>query len=240
MEDVDYVSAVPISDLGRAEHEHTQSVRLREFAANGIAHYLGRELPARLRANGLVDVDNEGRIWVVQGVDRPRETTRAGMLGVARPGDHARASELEPSTARSWPDPAHGTVYARAAPGADLHRGSRARRSLQSRTMALADLDLDRYDSPPQPRLAAVDTPWVSVPWQPTDGRMYRRPERFEVVVLTIARLCPKSLGYEKRDSGDQFRAVAARRAVITSQSVAPRQILRERTGLLSDCSGVD
>ena len=67
VEDVDYVSAVPISDLGRTEHEHSQSVRLREFAANGIAHYLGRELPARLRANGLVDVDNEGRVWIMEG-----------------------------------------------------------------------------------------------------------------------------------------------------------------------------
>jgi SLT domain-containing protein len=40
---------------------------LREFAASGIAHYLGRELPARLRANGLVDVGNEGRVWVMEG-----------------------------------------------------------------------------------------------------------------------------------------------------------------------------
>src|SRR4051812_31137100 len=53
VEDVDYVSAVPISELGAAEHAHTQSVRLREFAENGIAHYLGREMPARLRAAGL-------------------------------------------------------------------------------------------------------------------------------------------------------------------------------------------
>lgn len=67
VEDVDYVSAVPISELGAAEHEHTQAVRLREFANNGIAHYLGRELPGRLRANGLVDVGNEGRVWVMEG-----------------------------------------------------------------------------------------------------------------------------------------------------------------------------
>jgi 2-polyprenyl-3-methyl-5-hydroxy-6-metoxy-1,4-benzoquinol methylase len=67
VEDVDYVSAVPISELGAAEHEHTQSVRLREFAKNGIAHYLGRELPARLRAAGLTEVGNEGRVWIMEG-----------------------------------------------------------------------------------------------------------------------------------------------------------------------------
>ena len=32
IEDVDYASAIPISELGASEHEHTQSVRLREFA----------------------------------------------------------------------------------------------------------------------------------------------------------------------------------------------------------------
>jgi hypothetical protein len=38
VEDVDYVSGVPSSDLGAVEHEHTQSVQLREFAASGISH----------------------------------------------------------------------------------------------------------------------------------------------------------------------------------------------------------
>lgn len=67
VEDVDYVSGVPISALGAVEHERTQSVRLDVFAASGIAHYLGRELPARLRAQGLVEVGNEGRVWVMEG-----------------------------------------------------------------------------------------------------------------------------------------------------------------------------
>ena len=67
VEDVDYVSGVPVSDLGAVEHEHTQSVRLNVFSASGVAHHLGRELPARLRAHGLEDVRNEGRVWVMEG-----------------------------------------------------------------------------------------------------------------------------------------------------------------------------
>lgn len=67
IEDVDYVSAVPISDLGATEHEHTQSVRLDVFAAGGVAHYLGRELPKRLREHGLGEVGNEGRVWIMEG-----------------------------------------------------------------------------------------------------------------------------------------------------------------------------
>jgi SAM-dependent methyltransferase len=67
IEDVDYVSAIPISDLGAREHEHTQSVRLQAFSASGVDHSLGRHLPARLRALGLHDVGNEGRVWVMEG-----------------------------------------------------------------------------------------------------------------------------------------------------------------------------
>jgi SAM-dependent methyltransferase len=67
VEDVDYVSAIPISELGAREHEHTQSVRLQAFSASGVDHSLGRQLPARLRALGLKDVGNEGRVWVMEG-----------------------------------------------------------------------------------------------------------------------------------------------------------------------------
>ncbi len=67
VEDVDYVSAMPISELGAQEHEHTQSVRLQAFSVSGVDHTLGRRLPAQLRALGLRDVGNEGRVWVMEG-----------------------------------------------------------------------------------------------------------------------------------------------------------------------------
>jgi SAM-dependent methyltransferase len=67
VEDVDYVSAIPISALGAREHEYTQSVRLQAFSASGVDHTLGRRLPAQLRALGLNDIGNEGRVWVMEG-----------------------------------------------------------------------------------------------------------------------------------------------------------------------------
>jgi len=67
VEDVDYVSAVPVSELGAREHAHSQSIRLEAFSASGVDHALGRALPSRLRAIGLCDVGNEGRVWVMEG-----------------------------------------------------------------------------------------------------------------------------------------------------------------------------
>jgi 2-polyprenyl-3-methyl-5-hydroxy-6-metoxy-1,4-benzoquinol methylase len=67
LESIDYVAAVPISDLGAAEHAHTQAVRLEAFAKLGLDVYLGRQLPATLRAHGLIEVGNEGRVFVMEG-----------------------------------------------------------------------------------------------------------------------------------------------------------------------------
>jgi hypothetical protein len=67
VEDVDYVSGVPIGEHGAREHEHTQSVRLQAFSAARVDHTFGRHLPAGLRALGLTAVGNEGRVWVMEG-----------------------------------------------------------------------------------------------------------------------------------------------------------------------------
>jgi SAM-dependent methyltransferase len=67
LESIDYVAAVPVSELGAAEHAHAQAVRLEAFTKLGLDVYLGRQLPARLRAAGLVEVGNEGRVFVMEG-----------------------------------------------------------------------------------------------------------------------------------------------------------------------------
>lgn len=67
IEDVDYASGGPVSELGGEQYARTEAVRLREFAKAGVDHYYGRRLPGLLRAHGLVDVDNEGRAWVMSG-----------------------------------------------------------------------------------------------------------------------------------------------------------------------------
>jgi SAM-dependent methyltransferase len=67
VESVDYVSAVPVSELGAREHERSQKIRLRQFEGAGIKFDLGRCLPCMLRANGLIEVGNEGRVFVMEG-----------------------------------------------------------------------------------------------------------------------------------------------------------------------------
>jgi len=67
VEDVDYVSGVPVSERGAREHAHSQAVRLDLFSKTGVDHSLGRKLPSLLRARGLMDVQNEGRVWVMEG-----------------------------------------------------------------------------------------------------------------------------------------------------------------------------
>lgn len=67
LEDVDYVSGVPVSERGAAEHAHVQAVRLEAFAGAGSDPYGGRLLPRRLRDAGLVEVGNEGRVVVMEG-----------------------------------------------------------------------------------------------------------------------------------------------------------------------------
>jgi SAM-dependent methyltransferase len=67
LESVDYVAAVPVSELGAGEHAHSQAVRLEEFTKLGLDLYLGRQLPRQLRAHGLVEVGNEGRVFVMEG-----------------------------------------------------------------------------------------------------------------------------------------------------------------------------
>lgn len=70
--------------------------------------------------------------------------------------------------------------------------------SFYNQTMALAELDLSKYELPPGPRLAVVGTPceiqgiraMQARPW-PTGAH------RIDAVVLTIALLCTKNFDYE-------------------------------------------
>jgi hypothetical protein len=46
---------------------HSQAVRLRAFEASGVDVSYGRKLPRALRDMGLVDIGNEGRVFVMEG-----------------------------------------------------------------------------------------------------------------------------------------------------------------------------
>jgi 2-polyprenyl-3-methyl-5-hydroxy-6-metoxy-1,4-benzoquinol methylase len=67
IESVEYVSAVSVSEFGAIEHERSQDIRLREFEAAGLAMNYGRHLPATMRAEGLIDIGNEGRASIMEG-----------------------------------------------------------------------------------------------------------------------------------------------------------------------------
>lgn len=89
IEDGDHIAVSSVSEHGAAEFTKMQSVRLAEFDKAGVNHAFARTLPARLRAQGLVDVDNEGRIKVAPGGSA---LARWGALSI----DHLRPRLVGP------------------------------------------------------------------------------------------------------------------------------------------------
>jgi coenzyme F420 hydrogenase subunit beta len=70
--------------------------------------------------------------------------------------------------------------------------------SFYNQTMALAELDLSRYDLPPKPRLAVIGTPCEIQGVRAMQARRWTTgAHRVDAVVLTIALLCTKSFDYE-------------------------------------------
>ncbi len=70
--------------------------------------------------------------------------------------------------------------------------------SFYNQTMALAELDLGKYDLPPRPRLAVVGTPCEIQGIRAMQARRWPTgAHRVDAVVLTIALLCTKSFDYE-------------------------------------------
>lgn len=70
--------------------------------------------------------------------------------------------------------------------------------SYYNQTMALAELDLSRYDLPAKPRLAVVGTPCEIQGIRAMQARRWPTgAHRVDAVVLTIALLCTKNFDYE-------------------------------------------
>ncbi|HXQ60365.1 MAG TPA: Coenzyme F420 hydrogenase/dehydrogenase, beta subunit C-terminal domain, partial [Acidimicrobiales bacterium] len=75
---------------------------------------------------------------------------------------------------------------------------SAAAGSFYNQTMALAELDLSRYDLPPKPRLAVVGTPCEIQGIRAMQARRWPTgAHRVDAITLTIALLCTKSFDYE-------------------------------------------
>jgi coenzyme F420 hydrogenase subunit beta len=70
--------------------------------------------------------------------------------------------------------------------------------SFYNQTLALAHLDLKKYDLPPHPRIALVGTPCVIQGLKAMQARpFYWGASKVDAVVLTVALLCTKSFHYE-------------------------------------------
>ncbi len=70
--------------------------------------------------------------------------------------------------------------------------------SYYNQTMALAELDLRKYDLPPRPRLAVVGTPCEIQGIRAMQARRWPTgAHQVDAVVLTIALLCTKNFDYE-------------------------------------------
>ncbi|HEY7917793.1 MAG TPA: coenzyme F420 hydrogenase/dehydrogenase beta subunit N-terminal domain-containing protein, partial [Acidimicrobiales bacterium] len=70
--------------------------------------------------------------------------------------------------------------------------------SYYNQTMALAELDLSRYDLPAKPRIAVVGTPCEIQGIRAMQSRRWPTgAHRVDAVVLTIALLCTKSFDYQ-------------------------------------------
>lgn len=83
--------------------------------------------------------------------------------------------------------------------------------SFYNQTLALAHLDLKKYDLPPRPRIALVGTPCEIQGLRAMQARpWYWGASRVDAVVLTIALLCTKSFDYE----GLMLREIQAKRGV--------------------------
>jgi SAM-dependent methyltransferase len=82
LESVDSMSVLPVSDFGHDLHAKSQSVRLAEFRSGGLDTFFGRKQPGVMRAAGLVDIGNEGRVWVMEAGSHSAEWLRLSMTQV--------------------------------------------------------------------------------------------------------------------------------------------------------------
>jgi SAM-dependent methyltransferase len=79
LESTDSMSVLPVSDFGHDLHAKSQSIRLAEFRSGGLDTFFGRKMPGAMRAAGLVDIGNEGRVWVMEAGSPGAEWLRLSM-----------------------------------------------------------------------------------------------------------------------------------------------------------------
>src|SRR6202034_3819620 len=108
--------------------------------------------------------------------------------------------------------------------------------SFYNQTMALAELDLSRYDLPPKPRIDVVGTPCEIQGIRAMQARRWPTgAHRIDAVVLTIALMCTKNFDYEAltlRELRDRRRVDLDR--VSKVDVIRGRMIVEYRDGSLA------
>ncbi len=114
------------------------------------------------------------------------------LLAALAAGDIDGALVSRPSSDRD--EPWKGVAHVATTPQEILQSAG----SFYNQTMALAELDLSKYDLPPQPRLAVVGTPCEIQGIRAMQARRWPTgAHRIDAVVLTIALMCTKNFDYE-------------------------------------------
>jgi coenzyme F420 hydrogenase subunit beta len=127
------------------------------------------------------------------------------LIGLLAAGEIDGALVSRPSDDREEPWKGVATIATTAA------EVKAASGSFYNQTMALAELDLSRYNLPPRPRLAVVGTPCEVQGLRAMQARRWPTgAHRVDAVVLSIALMCTKNFDYE----GLILRELRDRRAV--------------------------
>jgi SAM-dependent methyltransferase len=79
IEAVDYVSGAPISRHGSDLYARTLHERLQLMREAALEPFYGRQLPAELRARGLLETGSEGRVWIMEGGSVPARWFQLSM-----------------------------------------------------------------------------------------------------------------------------------------------------------------
>jgi coenzyme F420 hydrogenase subunit beta len=125
------------------------------------------------------------------------------LIALLESGEIDGALVAKPSEREPWKGVAH---LARTAEEVIACAGS-----FYNQTLALAHLDLKKYDLPPNPRIALVGTPCEIQGLRAMQARpFFWGASRVDAVVLTVALLCTKSFDYE----GLMLREIQAKRGI--------------------------
>lgn len=172
----------------------------------GLRHEATWKITGDAHANGLGNVREQYTARVRETIPGVQDggVVSAMLIALLQSGELDGALVARPSTREPW----KGEAFLARTP--DEVRACAG--SFYNQTMALAHLDLKKYELPPNPRIALVGTPCEIEGLKAMQARPWTwGASGVEAITLTIALLCTKSFNYEKLmlDEIERQRGVA-------------------------------